>query len=423
MTSRRAKRAALGLAAVAVLGVGCWLIYDHLAMRRHLSAAEDALKKNRYSDALASYEDALAHRPDSADLHLLAGRTARRAGLVDEARGHFDRCRELQGGVSEELQLEQYMLRAQTGELDEVYPALAPYLAEDGDYTPLILEALTRTYIETYQLGRAWDALSRWQKLQPDNPEMLFRLGLWHSLRSDDDEAISLYTKVIEIDPRRTDARLALATLLRTELRSSDAAEQYRAVLGDEPDNPHALLGLAQCAADTGQTAEARELLERLPPESRAKAAAQRTQGLVEMQSQNHAEAADHFRRALDEEPWHKDACYNLMRCLKILGRDGEAERWKQKLREIESDQKRLIFIIGEGLTESPDDPALPYELGDIYLRFGLPRRGVRWLHQALEIDPSYRPAHERLRDHFDGLGAEGKERADFHREALNGLR
>jgi hypothetical protein len=49
--------------------------------------------------------------------------------------------------------------------------------------------------------------------------------------------------------------------------------------------------------------------------------------------------------------------------------------------------------------------------------------RGLHWLEEALKLDPNCRRAHERLRDYYDALGPEAKDRADFHRHQLAGSR
>jgi tetratricopeptide (TPR) repeat protein len=416
---RNAGRIALVGLLLLLVGFGLWLVSRHLLANYHMGQAAKALERQRYPRALEEYQEALRYRPASATLHLLAGRTARRAGDIPTAREHLRRCRELQKGVSEELQLEEYLVRAQTGEVDEVYRYLQPYLFNEGPLTPLVLEALVRAYMGKYRTDLAGQCLSGWLQLEPDNVEALFRQGTWCAQQQNIRGAASDYARALDLDPLRTDVRLAYAQLFRADRMFEQAAEQYRTVLQQSPRDPAALLGLAQCDADLGKPEEAREPLEALPEEQQDTADVLAVRGMVEMRCGQPEKAEPLLRRALVRDPGQLDACYNLMLCLKRLGREDESRAMNARFQQIEADQKRLIAIASRELSASPSSADLHCELGEIYLRLGRPEKGVHWLLAALRLDPGHRRTHERLRDYYDGLGPEGKERADFHRRQL----
>jgi tetratricopeptide (TPR) repeat protein len=418
-TLRNAGRLAVAGLLLLLIGFALWLGGRHFLAEYHVRQAATALQRQRYRQALDEYQEAIRYSPDSPDLHLLAARTARQAGDVPIAREQLRCCRELQKGVSEEQQLEEYLLRAQTGDVDVVYPYLQPYLVKEGPLTPLVLEALVRAYMAKYRPELAWKCLTRWLELEPDNVEAIFRRATWYTQQQDTRKAAPEYARVLDLDPLRTDARLVYAEILRVDKKTEEAAEQYRGVLRQTPRDPTAMLGLAQCDVELGKAEEARGPLAAIPEEQQDTADVLAVRGIVELRCDRPEEAEPLLRRALVRDPGHFDACYNLMLCLRQVGRQEEAGAMNARFRQIDADQKRLIKITTQEMNAAPANPDLPCELGEIYLRLGQPDRAVHWLRAALRFDPGHRRAHELLRDYYDGLGAEGKEEADYHRRQL----
>ncbi len=382
--------------------------------------AVQSLQRQRYSKALDSYRHALTYRPESARLHLLVARTARQAGDYATAREHLHACRALQKGTSEELQVEWYMLRAQTGEVDEVAKELAPYLIQEGPLTPLVLESLTRGYMAKYRADLAWGYLNRWLELQPTNVAALFWRATWFSQQQNTRESAADCRRALELDPDRSDIRLIYAELLRADKDFAGVAEQYRAALQTSPQNTEAILGLTQAYVELGRMDEARQQLETMPADKRDSGEYLWVSGLVELRSDHPDKAEPLLRRSLERDPRNLDACYNWMLCLTRLGRDAEAVRARERFEQIEKDQKRLIDLTTKDFRAQPTNADLRCELAEIYMRMALPERGVHWLYVALKLDPSCRRAHELLRDYFESLGGpEAAEKAEFHRRQI----
>jgi tetratricopeptide (TPR) repeat protein len=416
-TTRKVWRAIVVSMLLALIGFGLWMVAVFASGEHHRRQAQHALNRQRYSQALEELKQALRFRPESAPLHLVAGRTARQAGQYQLAWDHLNQCRKLQKGVSEDQQLEEFMLRAQTGELDQVHSFLVPYLYEERPQTPLVLEALTHAYMRSYQSNLAWACLRRWLQLQPDNVAALFLRGVWFAEQLNPEAATADYQRALEIDPDRKAIRLVLAEALREERNFEAAANQYAAALRQEPHDFKGRVGLAQCYMAMGHVSDARPLLEAVYQEKPDDADVLWLKGRMELFDGRLQEAARFFRRALDHAPGHREACYHLLLCLQRLGQDDEANQQSALLKRIENDHHRLIEIATKEMNESPRNPALHAELGEIYLRLGVTERGLYWLRSALRIDPSYRRAHERLRDYYNSLGPEGKEMAEFHRQ------
>jgi tetratricopeptide (TPR) repeat protein len=420
ITRRRVGRALLICVLLGVLALGLWSAARPLIANHYQRQAAKALERQRYPEALAAYERALRYRPDSAELHLLAARTARRAGDYPTARKHLQSCRELQKGVTEEQQVEGYLLRAQTGELDEVADYLTPYLIQEGPLTPVVLEGLARAYMGKYRSDVAWGCLARWNELEPANVEAVFWRGMWYSQQQNTIKAGEDFRRALELDPERIDIRLTYAEILRAEKKFAEVAEQYQFVLQRAPQNADALLGLAQAELELGRAEDARKQLDAMPPDKRESSDYLWVSGMVEMRTGHPERAEPLLRRALERDPRHLDACYNLMLCLARLGRDAEAEQMRTRFAQIEKDQKRLIQLTTHEFAAQPSSADLRCELGEIYIRMGLRERGAHWLHVALKLDPACRRAHEGLMEYYRALGdADSLEKAEYHRRQL----
>jgi len=403
-----------------LLGLGLWLAGMHVLVEYHLRQARQALARQRYQGAVGELDKALGFRPGSAELHLLAGRIARQAGNFPVAREHLFRCRNLQKGVSADLQLEEYLLRAQSGEVEEVYRYLAPYLYQEGPQTPLVLEALSHVYLFIYRFDLAWPCLQRWLLLRPDNVEALYLRGMYYSLKLDADSAVADLRRVLELDPERLPARLLLAQTFKDNNHPMDATAEYKVVLQQDPENFAGRLGMATYYVDMKQWAEARPLLEALSREQRDSADVLYLRARVEEGEGRVEEAARLLEEALAANPGDRSACYHLILYAQRRDDEAAAQKYQALLDRIEKDQKRLLEITNTAMDVSSSSPAACCELGEICLRLGIIRRGLHWLHAALRLDPRYRPAHEQLLRYYERLGPAGEKDALFHRQQLD---
>ncbi len=405
---------------VVSLSFGLWMISFFCLAEYHLRLARKALSRQRYEPALAELHEAIWYRPVSADLHLLAGRTARQAGKYPVAWEHLHKCRALQKGVTSELQLEELLIRVQNGELEEVFPNLVPHLEVDDSQTPLVLEALAHNYLFVYRMDDARQCIQRWLYLEPDNVEALFLSGNYYSLALHPELAIPNLQRALELDPDRFRVRLLLAQTLKEWYRDDEAKAEYRTVLRQYPQNLEARLGLASCLVDEKLSSEAEKLLQDIPIDDEKNPELTYLQGRIAEAKGEYKLAEQLLRRTIETRPSDRTACYHLIQCYQHLGDDASASKYQDLLDRIEKDLARLVEIPNDKKTKLGTDPALCCELGEVCLRLGLKRRGLHWLQAALFLDPHYRRAHQQLLHYYEQLGPEGAEEAAFHRRMLS---
>lgn len=406
---RRWLTAAGGLAVVALLGAAGWqgwVDYNlrsarRLAARRDFQPALDHLGRCRFA------------WPRDHEVLFLTARTARRAGRYAEAEDLLAACK-ARGCDPEAVSLELALLRAQQGELRRVEAYLQDALDRGHPDALLILEGLSQGYLTTFRLPEAVRCLDRWLESDPDAVQAL----VWRAEAAQRlhraTRALEDYRRAVALDPARRDARLRLAQMLLEANVPGEALEHFERLAREQPDDPVVLLGLARCRRQVGEPEQALPLLERLLAERPNDAGALCERGRLEMDAHRPAEAEPWLRRAVEAAPYEKDAVYNLMRCMQDLGNRDEAATWRARLKGIDADLQRLSAVVGR-IPDSPGDPDLRCQAGEILLRNGHEEEGLRWLGSALAQDPGHRPTHRVLADYFDGHGK--KKEAEQHRK------
>jgi tetratricopeptide (TPR) repeat protein len=399
----------LGLAIIllVVLGVNLWAWH-------HCRQADNFVSTREYSRAYSHYLQASQIWRWNADLQFRAGQTARRAGLLTEAATHLAECERLQGGSSVPLALEYLLLKAQTGNMTEVEETLWKYVEKNKPETPLILEALARGYIRMLRLGSALTCLDQLLQRDPENIDGLMMRGSIKEGSADQLDSIRDYRRALELKPDRDDARLSLARVL-VRVEPEKARELFEQLLQRQPDNPDALLGLAQVQNALGDSEQAkanlRAFLAKNPNNARALLElASLTAGIDEQESL--------IRQAIVADPGYREAYYKLYLCLsQQKGKQQEAAEAERQMQRLEADQRRIADIVSKEMSKHPYDPNLHFELGSFYLRNGKPETGVRWIMSALKLDPSHQPSHETLYRYYSSIGEH--ELAEDHRKLL----
>jgi predicted Zn-dependent protease len=382
--------------------VGC-----HLWARHHFQAAKKAAEQRRFDEARDHLALCLKVWPRDPEVHLLAARTAWRAGAMDEAELHLERCREL-GGTEEALSLERLLMRVQSGDADYLAGYLFRCVQQDHPDATTILEALFLGYYKTFQLPRAWVCLDLLLEREPENVQALVWRGeVLHRLYRKAD-ALSDLRKAVNLDPERDDARLLLADLLLDRKYVSEALEHYQCLAERQPRGRAVRLGLARCHVQIGETPEAVSLLDELLTEDPRDGEALRERGQLTLDSGQVAEAEKWLRRALEAAPYDRETVFNLAKCLESLDQKDEAARLRKKLDRIDADLARLKEL-SQQIAESPRDPEPRCEAGRIMLRNGLEQEGLRWLRSAQQLDADHAATRQALADYFQGKGTKAK--------------
>jgi predicted Zn-dependent protease len=404
---------------VALTGLGLGLAGVQLWAWQQYHAARRALERYRLAEARQHLEHCLRVWPSDFDVRLLAAQTARRMGDFQEAEEHLARCREVRGGPTDEVVLEQTLIRAQRGGMDSVTPYLRSLVEQGHAATPLIFEALVHGYMKSYRLGDAAALLNAWRERWPDDIQANYLQGFVREQTGPQQEAVDNYRRVLEHDPEHDEARLRLATLLIDQAEPAQALEQLDQLVRRRPEDPTVLTSLAECQLALGRLQEAEQNLDRVLAEHPQFRSALAYKGEVALKLDRPAEAERWLRKALALDAPDFRSNFALARSLRQQGKDAEAADVEKRLKVLEADLHRIRKIVSQDMNKSPYDPKLRTEVGTILLRAGSTREGVQWLYSALRQNPAYAPAHRALAEHFERIGQ--ADRAAPHRRFLSG--
>jgi tetratricopeptide (TPR) repeat protein len=413
---RRGVRTILAaLAVLAVLGVAGLLVGRQIWAAYHFHAAGLAMARRDFDQAGAHLAKCLEVWPNSAEAHFLMARAARRAGKYDEAETHLHRARELHW-AAEALDAEHAMLKAQraeSGEQRDVQPLLLHWIEQGHPDSVLMLEALVQGYMKTYFLPAAVQCLEMWLERQPDDPQaLLWRGDAWERLHRYEDALVD-YQRVVDLAPDRDDARRKLAEGLLQAHRAREAEPHFESLHERHPGDAAVLLGLARCHLEMGQTDQARRLLDELLAAQPGDGLALGERGKLELDAGRPDEAERWLRKAVTVVPYERTLVYCYVRALDQQGKQEEAALWTARLDRIDDDLKRISEVM-RTIHAVPNDPAPRHEAGVILLRNGQEQEGLRWLANALQQDPNYRPTLEFLAEYFESHGQ--PEKAAQHR-------
>jgi tetratricopeptide (TPR) repeat protein len=325
---------------------------------------------------------------------LLAAQAARRLRRYDEASAHLRRSREI-GGPGEAIDVEYALIDLQEGEAGAL-PFLRERARTDDEQALRILEVLIQYDLDTYRLRQAQQDLNLYLARRPDDLQALLGRGqVWERLLSFAD-AVEDYRRAVAAHPESEKARLRLADGLLVNGTPAEALEQYRWLQARWPERPEVLLGLARCHRLMGRPEEARRFLEALLVEAPEHGQALWERGQLELEVGHPREAEPWLQRAVRALPFDRRVAYALSRCLLELHRREESEKLTSRIAQLDADVHRLGQVQQE-LLQRPDDAVLRCEGGLIFLRNGQRREGIRWLQQALRLNPRSETARTAL--------------------------
>jgi tetratricopeptide (TPR) repeat protein len=394
---RTARRLCLFLAALLLCGSTA-AAAAHLRTWHHYQAARSALDLYHFAEARSHLDIALRAWPNFWRLHLLAARAARLDGDAEQAQQHLYYCQQAQASHPGVL-LEWALLRAQFGELDTVEGYLLNQLQRGSGQASLIQEALIEGYLRTYRIGPALAGVEDLLKRQPEDTQALFLQGcIWLQIERSQ-TARSCFLRVLELDPERDDARWRLAQCL-LKLRLYEEADPYLEHLHRRyPQNAEMTVELASARFMQGRVSQAQELLDAVLAEHPDNEAALREHGRLDLAAGKAAEAEKLLRQAAQLNPRDTQLFQLLSTALEHQGKQDEAQRFQDRLKQTDRDFARLSAIFLHELAQRPDDPVLHSELGALLLRLGHRQAGRNWLLLALQEDPNCASARAALKD------------------------
>jgi Tfp pilus assembly protein PilF len=403
----------VAIVVLCVLGLGAHHVAGYWHIESQRRAAERALARYEFDEALEHYAVCLAAQPRSGPLHLQMARASRRAGKYDQAAEHLALCQQLEGRTSANG-LEGTLLRTESGDVASTEQFLMQQIERGSPEATQIMEALAQGYVRTYRLGNARHWLDRLLERQPDNVRALMVRGRLRESAGDDQGAEADFRRAIEVQPDHVAARCQLGEFLLRHNRPEEALHQYEYVrTRPGGDQPAVLLGLGRSQRRLGALDAAREVLDDLLARYPQSGDALMERGKLALDRAAPAEAEVWLRKAVGNSPYNAQANYLLAQSLRRQNKDEQAKEYELAQERIERDQK-LLAETNVRVGKAPADPEPRRESALICFRLGREREGLRWLLSALDQAPRDRPTHAALADYYERIGK--SELADKHR-------
>jgi tetratricopeptide (TPR) repeat protein len=243
---------------------------------------------------------------------------------------------------------------------------------------------------------RGLELLEQAARLRPREFRVWLTMARVLNDRGDRSRAISAYEKAVGLNPAH---REALIGLIAAQVRGArpDQAEPWIArALQRYPDDP-VVLGLAARAAyHANRLDEAISLADRAlarDPRS-AHAMLARAQSLVARSQWENA--LPEAERAVAAEPNEMDALNLLLRIEMRLGLTRRAQATLAR-RERAQERLRLMNQLAGEIQENPNDPQLPWRMGQAAWESGMTLLASRCFRAALALDPNFQPARNSL--------------------------
>ncbi|MEW6048452.1 MAG: tetratricopeptide repeat protein [Bacillota bacterium] len=216
--------------------------------------------------------------------------------------------------------------------------------------------------------------LARWTA--PADPEATILLAWVHAAREEWQEARSLLgaVDVESLPPSWRAAALGVVGMAHQALgEAARAAQAYGQLLESDPTAALAHEGLGKLAMDAASDSRTAAELRSSWPAGAGAAAPDSPDAWRKL-------AEDELRAALKQAPDRMQLYVSLARSLM------DSQRWEE-----------AGAVLKEALRVNYRVPALHYLLGELYERQGNEAAAIGAYRRALEIDPTYRPASERL--------------------------
>jgi tetratricopeptide (TPR) repeat protein len=410
---RRPGTMLLGLIVLFALGAGG--VYGYAVREWHRAVA--LVRNGRPAEAREKLNLCLRVWSNDPDVHRLAARAARQTGDYVTAESHLNTCLKLEKEATEDTQLEFLLMRAQTGEVEEVGPLLFGYVDRGHRDAELILESVALVYMYQLRYGPAYAALKRWGEVVPNSAKVHHFRG-WVLERMDQPKlALDNYLRALELDPNLDRVRLRVAEMYLEDKQPLQALPHLELLLARDPNRPEAQARLGQCKFLQGQPVEARRLLEgavdKMPTDSPVLLYLAR----LDIAEQQPARAEQRLRQALALDASDTEARFALVTALQLQKRDAEAAAALAEYDKQKDLLERANTLLQAEARRGSRDPQSAFDIGSLLLSIRHDRQALYWMDEALNRDPAHRPTHQALAEYFERQGDQG--RAAFHRRKL----
>lgn len=240
-------------AAIDLIGKAIALNQGEAIFHNNLGTVFEAQEK--LSEAAASYERALAIKPDYPDALSNLGSVLNKQGRLSEAAACFGLALAIKPDHPDALSKLGTVFDAQERPREAVV-CYKRALAIKPDH-PDALSNLGNALNEQGKLGEAIACYERALAIKPDHPDALSNLGHAFMAQGKLNEAVACFERALAIKPDFPESLFSLGNALTMQEKYSEAIRCHERALAIRPDFPEALSNLGQAFIGQGKLEEA----------------------------------------------------------------------------------------------------------------------------------------------------------------------
>ena len=292
----------------------------------HLGLLE--ARQEHYKEAIPFYRKALAMNPNVPGLRLNFGLALFKAGELKESIPEFTLLLKNSPPDSPDAQRLIILIGMAHYGLAE-YAAAAPYLKQAAEHDPKSLPlrlALAHSYLWSKQSKYVLDVYHEILTLDPESAEADMLAGEALDEMKDNAGATQMFRNAVKANPKEPNAHFGLGYLLWAQKKYPEAAAEFKAELGNDPEHLQATLYLADSDIQMNQMDLAKPLLEKAVRVDPSLGLAHLDLGIVYSESENHQEALRELTAAERLMPQEVNVHWRLGRLYRAMGKKQEAK-------------------------------------------------------------------------------------------------
>jgi tetratricopeptide (TPR) repeat protein len=318
------------------------------------------------------------------------------------------------GWKSEDLERQQLLALAQSGQFTEVGDRWSELLVDAGSDGPEICKSFVNYSLSRFQIAEASTVIDAWKRDFPDDPEAWFVEGRILVVLQRWPDAERVLRQALQRDPVHQKSLKELTIPLMKQLKFPEAEAVAGQALKAEPESAEITASLAHCVLQQGRTDEASEILEAALKRHPSDLGLLAETGRLLLELGKLDQAVTYLNRVVELQPENTELRYALAQALRSLGKEQEAQ---QHFKLVDEGTRALLQLsrLTSQVVEDPSNVDLRFKVASITWKWKSRNDGEAWLRSVLEYDPKHTGAHKLLAEHYEGLGR--KDKAELHRK------
>ena len=327
--------------------------------------AEYYESKGQLPNALHVTEFGLNMHPGDVDLRLKQARYLLYLDRADEARKIMAELAD----YSPDATLVRAELQFLDGHVKRGHELLLSLLDSDDLSEDICFEALD-IYADYDCFEGLIEFVQKAETVLPDSRELLREMAAICEDRSEYDQAIVIYNKLIDKDPYSVADWFSLAKVEALLKHYDKAIEACDFALAVKEDDEAVISFKGYCYYDSGQYDKAIEQFKEYATVTKDKSVAYELIGESYIKQEDYNNALTYFHKALEADPGNSNICYQLATCYYDLGKVREA----------------IVCLQDTISLDERDDEAHSF-LGEIFLQIGDYEKAYRHLSRSLALN------------------------------------